>query len=256
MNKNLILALARQDLVDRYSGSVLGALWATLLPLSFILIYILIFSQIMQAKLGGFEGDRYAYSVYLIGGILVWNAFSATMLRTATLFEEKRGLIKKVSLSLPHLPIAVVVGSSITFVISLAIFIVFLVLIGRPLSWSLLIIFPVFLTTQILAYGLGLLTAVFIPFFKDLKEFFPILVQIWFWFTPIVYPVSILSENLQNWLVLNPVAIPVSMVQNALLSGTCSSIWPLVYTAAGASFVVASALWLLHKLEKDIRDLL
>ena len=83
MNIRLILNLTRQDFRDRYAGSILGIFWALINPLVMITIYLLIFSEIMGAKLPG-ASNLDGFSIYLISGLLPWFAFSNTIVRTTS----------------------------------------------------------------------------------------------------------------------------------------------------------------------------
>src|SRR5690606_1452611 len=89
VNPGLLLHFVRQDLVDRHAGSALGALWTLLLPLANILIFTLVFSRIMGARLEmlGMESlGPYSYSVYLVTGLLAWNCFANTLIRITQVF--------------------------------------------------------------------------------------------------------------------------------------------------------------------------
>src|SRR5690606_20456211 len=116
MNITLLLHFVRQDLVDRHAASALGALWTLLLPLVNILIFTLVFSRIMGARLEGMGVEslgRYGYSVYLVVGLLAWNCFAATLNRTTQVFHEKAALIGKVRMSLFSLPLYVLISETI-----------------------------------------------------------------------------------------------------------------------------------------------
>ena len=105
----VILHLTRQDLIDRHSGSLLGAAWTFIAPLVNILVFVLVFSRIMGAKLEGFgaEIDQYSYSIYLICGVLAWSAFANSLGRITNLYKDQSHLVTKVNVSLLALPLAI-----------------------------------------------------------------------------------------------------------------------------------------------------
>lgn len=256
MKFNLILTFIRQDLIDRYHGSVLGIFWAFLLPLTFIFIYTLIFSQVMHTRLIGIEDDPYSYSIYLISGMLLWSAFSTTLLRVASFFEEKRSLIKKVPLPLFQLPLAIVGSSMITFFITLFLFIVFLTIVNKPVFATIALMIPLVLITQIVAYGIGIIVASLSIFLRDLREMVPIFLQIWFWLTPIVYPVSIIPADYQPLFSVNILFTPIIIAQKAVLMGEIPRWIDLLMPFAVGIMLVMLGLKIFRILERDIRDLL
>ena len=124
MNYSLILNLARQDFTDRYAGSIFGIFWAFLHPLALISIYLLVFSKIMGSRLPGVSNIE-NFSVYLVCGLLPWIAFSNTIVRTTSVFQDKKHIISKIKLNLSALPSYVAVSEIITLVISFLIFLVY-----------------------------------------------------------------------------------------------------------------------------------
>jgi len=256
MTPALIINFARQDLKDRYAGSMLGGLWSFIMPLINILIFALIFSQIMGARLESFgaEFSKYGYSIYLISGILAWNAFSATVARVTHVFHEKRNLIGKVSIRLDLLPLYILLSETFIFAVSFAFFTGFLLLIGFPLSSWWLALPVLYLLQQLFAYSLGFLLAVFSVFIQDVKELTNVILQLWFWLTPIVYVVNIVPPGIHQLLMLNPMYHFIDAWRSIIIDQQMPDLLPLgVLSASGIAMLVAG-LWLIRKLERDIRD--
>ncbi len=256
MTPALILNFARQDLKDRYAGSMLGGLWSFIMPLINILIFALIFSQIMGARLESFgaEFSQYGYSIYLISGILAWNAFSSTVSRVTNVFHDKRNLIGKVSIRLDLLPCYILLTETFIFTVSFAFFTGFLLLIGYPLSswWCLLPL--LYLVQQLFAYSLGFLLAVFSVFIQDIKELTNVVLQLWFWLTPIVYVVNIVPDGIRQLLMLNPMVHFIAAWRSIIIDHQLPDLLPLVILGAAGTLMLAAGLWLTRKLERDIRD--
>ena len=192
----LIILLTRQELVDRHKGSVLGRIWTLLSPLINILVFVLIFSAIMGARLEGFgaEVERFTYSIYLISGILAWTAFAKSLSTITNLFIERAGMITKVNTSLAALPLSVLLAEIVVYLISMGFFAVFLLMIGFPIDWHWLAI-PVVLTLQLgFTYALGFSLAILAVYLKDIREGVAVLLPVWFWLTPIVYVDDIIPD--------------------------------------------------------------
>lgn len=219
--KDFIFASIRREFEIKYLNSALGALWTVIHPLAMITIYTLIFSQIMQARLPAFDGP-YAYSVYLCTGILLWGLFSEITLKAQVVFIEQANLLKKVNFPRLCLPIVVVGNGLISFVIVAAIFAGFLAITGLLPGIVALALVPIIALTVLFAIALGLSLGILNVFFRDVGHFFAVVLQFWFWLTPIVYPASVLPESLQSVLALNPLATLVLAAQAVVLE----QVWP------------------------------
>jgi len=256
MNFSLLLHLTRQDLVDRYTGSILGAAWTFIMPLVNILIFTLVFSQIMGMKLSslGLDLGQYSYSVYLVIGVLAWNLFAGTLTRVTNVFHEKAPIIGKVNLPLFFLPLYVLVSEFIVYLISSAFFLVFLLLIDFDFSRYWLWWPVILLVQQMLAYALGLIFAILSVFILDIKQFVGVLTQLWFWMTPIVYVVDILPEGWKPLFLLNPFYHIVNALRDVMMLQANPALLPLACILALATAMLGFGLWLGHRLERDIRD--
>jgi lipopolysaccharide transport system permease protein len=259
MSLALLLQFTRQDLVDRHAASALGALWSFILPLVNILIFTLIFSNIMGAKLqmaGLATLGQYSYSVYLITALLAWNCFASTTTRLTNIFHEKAGLITKVKLSIFSLPLFVPLTETILYLISMVFFGTFLLAIG--FEWTIAWLWwPfIFITQQLLAYAIGFICAVLSVFIRDIKEFVGILMQLWFWMTPIVYVPGIIPEQWQSFLTLNPYYHIAQSLRDTMITGVSPSLPPLILILASAVTLLLFGYWLAKRLERDIRDFL
>jgi lipopolysaccharide transport system permease protein len=112
-----------------------------------------------------------------------------------------------------------VLNSGINFAIIFGLFSIFLALSSNFPGWMYLAIFPVLLVQIILAVGIGMILGVLNVFFRDIGQFFTILLQFWFWFTPVVYPVAALPAQIREWLVFNPMAGVIGAYQTILVHG-------------------------------------
>ena len=256
MNLSLLLNFTRQDLIDRYSGSILGGAWSFILPLVNILIFVLVFSKIMGAKLAifGVEFTQYGYSIYLVAGILAWTAFANSVSRITNIFKEKAGLIAKVNISLSILQVYILLTETIIFIISMTFFAFFLWLIDFPISWHWLLIPLLFLLQQLLAYSLGFIFATLSVFIRDIREFVNVIIQLWFWCTPIVYVIDIIPEFAQKLFYFNPLFIIVSAYREVIIFHRFPELYPLGILLVISLILFFLAFYLFQKLERDVRD--
>jgi len=202
-------------------------------------IYILVFSKIMRARLPGVD-DTFGYGIYLCAGIIFWSMFSEVIGSSQNMFVANANLLKKLSFPRLCLPIIVVLNAWLNLLMVIALFVSFLTITGFWPGWPLLALLPLVILQTAMAISLGLAFGVVNVFFRDVSYFTGMLLQLWFWATPIVYPLSILPEFARELFSLNPMFPLIQGYQNIFLFGQWpnweSLLGPLIFT------VVTSAL--------------
>ncbi|MCA1248316.1 ABC transporter permease [Massilia sp. MS-15] len=216
--RGFVLGSVKREFQSKYVNAMLGAVWSVLSPLAMILVYTVIFSEVMRAKLPNNDSTA-AYSIYLCAGILTWGLFAEIVSRGQNMFLEQANLIKKISFPRICLPIIVVLNALVNFGIIFGLFLVFLLVSGNFPGMVFFAIIPVLLLQILLAIGLGMVSGILNVFFRDVGQFVTIAMQFWFWLTPIVYPASILPEAARPILLYNPMAAVVQAHQAILVEG-------------------------------------
>jgi len=245
--RGFVLGSVKREFQVKYRNSLLGATWSILNPLAMILVYTVIFSQIMRARLPGVD-STFAYSIYLCAGSLTWGLFSEIANRGQTVFLENASLLKKISFPRLCLPLVVVINAGINFGIIFGLFTVFLIISGNFPGLVFLSIVPIIIILVLFAIGLGVTLGVLNVFFRDVGQFFNIFLQFWFWFTPIVYASSVLPAYAQFWMKLNPLASLMAAFQDVLVQGIAPDWGSLVYPflIALLSCLIGMRLFLRH----------
>ncbi len=231
--RGFILGSVRREFQSKYSNSLLGAAWTIINPLAMIVVYTVVFSQVMKARLPGAEG-QFAYSIYLCAGVLTWTFFSETVSRAQNVFLENANLIKKVSFPRMCLPVIVVANASLNFLIIFGLFTLFLLLTGSFPGLVYFAVVPLLLIQVLFSVGLGITLGVLNVFFRDVGQLFAVVLQFWFWLTPVVYPVSILPEFAQRALRYNPMTNIITSYQGVLVNGRWPdwiTLWPVTVLA-------------------------
>lgn len=214
--RGFILGSVKREFQSKYRNSLLGAAWTVINPLAMILVYTVIFAEVMKAKLPGVE-NTFGYSIYLCSGVLAWGLFAEITGRTQTMFLENSNLIKKVNFPKVCLPVLVMANALSNFLIIFGLFTIFLVVSGNFPGLPFLAVIPLITLLVVFAIGLGVTLGVLNVFFRDVGQFFGIFLTFWFWLTPIVYPVSILPERLASLMNFNPMAPLVGGFQQVLV---------------------------------------
>ncbi len=230
----------------RYRESLLGAFWSVANPLTMIVIYTVIFGQIMRPTLPGHEQTPFAFGIYLCAGVITWTLFAEMLARLNSVFLEHGNLIKKSNFPRICLPAIVTLSALVNFGIIFAIYLVFLAIIGHWPGWVLLALVPLLALQLLFTLGLGIFLGTLNVFFRDVGQFTGVVLQFWFWLTPIVYTISILPESARNAFAFNPMQPLMAAYQNLFLDHQLPdflTLLPLALLTAQPSFSVMSARW-------------
>jgi len=220
--RGFIFGSVKREFQSKYRNSLLGAAWTVINPLAMIIVYTVIFSQVMRAKLPGID-TTFAYSIYLCAGVITWGLFAEITGRAQNVFLEHANLLKKLSFPRLCLPVILVLNAGVNFLIIFGLFTAFLVISGNFPGWVYFAIIPLLIIQVAFAVGLGVTLGVLNVFFRDIGQLFGVVLQFWFWLTPIVYPVTILPQSLRPLMDLNPMAGLVGAYQTILVTGQ----WPV-----------------------------
>jgi lipopolysaccharide transport system permease protein len=249
--RGFVLGSVQREFQSKYRNSLLGAAWNIINPLAMIVVYTVIFAQVMRAKLPGVD-STFAYSIYLCAGVLTWGLFAEMVSRGQNMFLDNANLLKKINFPRITLPIIVVLNASLNFVIVAALFLVFLVFSNNFPGWVLLGALPVLALQIAFAMGLGMVLGVLNVFFRDVGQFFGIFLQFWFWFTPVVYPASILPDAIKPYMNLNPMAPVIGAYQTIFVNQQWPQ-WQNLWLTAVLAILLSALGW--HLFKKNVGEM-
>ncbi len=232
--RGFVAGSVAREFQTKYRSSVLGAAWNIVQPLGMILIYTLIFSEIMMAKLPNVEGV-FAYSIYLCSGLLTWGLFAEVIGRSQGIFIENANILKKINFPRFCLPLIVMSSAIMNFGIVFGLFTAFTILTGTFPGLAYLGLLPVLGILIAFAIGLGVTLGVLNVFFRDVGQFVGLILPFWFWLTPIVYPPSILPASMTELVANNPMTTLIGACQAIMVTGT----WPDWSTLLGPTVLSA-----------------
>ena len=186
--RGLIQSLVARELKARYRGSALGFVWSFVNPLLLLLIYSFVFTRIMPNQTQGIQ----PYALFMFCGILPWTWFSSSLSEAAGSLIAGGNLIKKVLFPAEVLPIVSVLTNMVHFFLGLPILIAFLIVYKHPPdAWD-LIWFPIAVLVQLLfTCALALIVAALAVHFRDIRDILANVLTLWFFATPIIYPMSL-----------------------------------------------------------------
>lgn len=245
--RGFVFSSVLREFNGRYRESLFGAFWAVASPLAMIVIYTVIFSQLMRPSLPGHDATPFAYSIYLCAGVITWGLFAEMLGRLNNVFLEHGNLIKKANFPRICLPAIVTLSALINFGIVLGLYLVFLAIIGHWPGWALLALVPLLILQLLFTLGLGVFLGTLNVFFRDVGQLTGVVLQFWFWLTPIVYTLPALPGSARGILQYNPMRPLIAAYQHLFLDRTMpdfTTLWPLAlltvfFLALGAYFFLA-----------------
>lgn len=231
-----IVSSIKNELHIRFVRSKLGALWIVIHPLMQVLIFALILSEVLSAKLPGID-NKYAYALYLMAGTMCWALFSDTVTKGLQLFIDNGNLMKKMAFPRVCLPLIAAGTTLVNNLMLLAAILLVFALLGHIPDLHMLWLPVLILITLMLAMGLGLLVGTMNVFMRDIGQVVPVVLQALFWLTPVVYNVNILPERAQFWFKLNPLYPLVTSYQKIMVYGK-PPLWSELGILVGVSLVL------------------
>jgi ABC-2 type transport system permease protein len=224
----LIRELAFTDFKLKYQGSVLGYAWSLAKPLLLFAVLYVVFTRFI--RIGGTVPH---YAVYLLLGIVLWSYFADSTSVAMNSIVERGDLIRKVWFPRIVIPIAASVTSILTLLLNLLVIFVFILVSGVGFRLSDLLFVPLLLELYVLSLGSSLLLAALFVKFRDFRHIWELGLQMLFYASPIIYPLSFIPASVRPVLALNPIGQIVEDARRALIDPNTMSSgeivhWPLL----------------------------
>lgn len=208
----LIKHLSLREIRARYKQSFLGFFWIILNPFFQMLIMSFVFSQIVR-----FSDLGVPYPIYLFVGLLPWTLFANSLGSTIGVLMENAALIKKIYFPREILIISTLAAKLVDFFIASIIFIGMMLFFQIPFSWHMLLFFPILFVQMLFTFGLSLFLSATNLLYRDVQYLFQLVLGLWFYLTPVIYPVELFPEQFRWIFALNPMAVFINAYRQVLL---------------------------------------
>ena len=240
--RELIWALALKDLKIRYKNSMLGFLWALLNPALMMLVLTLVFSHIMRFPIPH-------YAVFLLSVLLPWTFFTQSLSYAVESIVGNADLIKKVRVSKLVFPVAAVVSNMINLLLSLIPLAIIVVAVGQPFYWTWLYLPVPLVALTILTMGATFFFAAANVYYRDVSHILQIVIQAWFYLTPIIYPATFFPEQYRWLFKLNPMNSVLNGFRLAVYDGQLPTLQSIIATfvCAFVALIVGFAIFRRHQ---------
>ena len=245
----LILVMAITDFKVKYDNSALGYLWSLVKPLLMFGTLYLVFSVFVRWNVEN-------YKLHLLLGIILWNFLAEVTLNSMLLLESKASIIKKINFPRWIVVIASSLTSLLTLFLNIVVFFFFFILSASPFRSSVLMLGLYLIELYFLSVGIALLLCALYPKFRDIHHLWEVFVQLGFWVTPIIYPISIVPQKYHTLIFLNPMARVIQGSRQAIIGppGDFTGFTSHVLIISVAAVLFLAGLTLFNKLSPSFAE--
>ena len=252
--RTMVWAIARREMQTRYAGTLAGLIWSMVHPLMMILIYWFVFSVGLRIQPSG----NVPFIILFLCGLIPWTAFSETLSASIHAVTANAHLVKKTVFSTEILPVAHLAASMVSQAIMLVILVVLLVAHGMPLSIYNLQFLYFLAALSVFSLGLAWLVAALNVFYRDVGQIVSVVLNMWFWMTPIVWQLEKVPEAFRFYIKLNPLYYIVAGYRASFLHHTGFWVnWRLgAYFWAAAVLMFCAGGWVFRRLKPQFAEVL
>ncbi|HIE56936.1 MAG TPA: ABC transporter permease [Anaerolineales bacterium] len=248
--RDLLFSWVSRTIRGRYQQSVLGGLWAIIQPAASVAIFSVIFTKFVPVDTGGIP-----YPVFSYVAVVPWTLFSSSLTDMSNSLVQNMTLVTKIYFPREVLPIAAMMARLLDFGISAGLLVILMMIYRVPFYLPGLILLPLIVLIQIaMITGLGLIAAALNIFYRDVQPLLTLIVQLWFYASPIIYPVTMVPERWRPLYFLNPMAGIIEAYRAVLLHQQLPGTY--LYSAAGISLLaLIFGYWLFKRVEYLFADI-
>jgi len=255
--RDLLVLLVRRDFVARYQQTALGPAWAIVQPLVMTIVFTLVFG-----KFAGISTDGLPPILFYLCGLLTWNYHAQTLQLTAGTFTTNAELFGKVYFPRLVVPLSIALSNLIGFLIQAAMLALFwcyykfFTSAGASFGTDArALLFPLLLLhVAAVSVGSGLLIASCTAKYRDLQHVLPLVVQVWLYLTPVIYPLSKVPARWQWAVALNPLAPLLEMTRYLLLGRGEIHPGQYIYSVCISAFLLVAGVMIFQRTERTFID--
>jgi len=247
--RELLYFLTWRDLKVRYKQAALGVAWVVMQPLASALIF-----TVFLGKLARVPSDGLPYPIFAYSGLILWAFFSTAVIQSGLSLVSNAHLITKVYFPRLLMPLSAVAARLVDFTVAFALLLGLLVYYRMPLSWSILALpIPIALTILV-ALAVGVWSAAINVKYRDVGVVLPVMIQLWMFVSPIVYPLSLIPESWRKLYALNPLVGILEAFRSALFGRPLD--WTLLAISTAVTLpALALAAYLFRRMERSFADI-
>lgn len=213
--RELVYFLTLRELKGRYKQSALGMAWAVFQPLSMMAVFSVIFTKFVPM-----ETDGMPYPIFVYCALLPWTFFSSSLNYAIPSLVYNAELIRKIYFPRVVLPLTGILGSMFDFVTASFVFVLMIWYYRISMTWNVLYVIPIFFVQMVFTVGTALFFSCINVFYRDVKNAISVIVQLWIYATPVIYPMSVVPEKYKLIMLLNPMSGIIEGYRSAVIGGS------------------------------------
>lgn len=256
-HRDLIQAILRREVRDRFKGSIAGWVWAAIAPLLAIAVYTFAFTTNLQLPLtGGMAGTRIGYSLFIFSGIIVFNFFSEMAFRAPMLLHEYTHFIKQTIFPSDMLAVISTLRAALYTVISIGVMLVFQFSVVHSLPWTVLLLPLVFVPFMAFLIGMSWFLCAIGAFTRDAGYLMINIVPLFMFATPVFYPQNMLPPPLDFWIYVNALTGYVEVMRDIVLLAKLPDWRVYAWTLFTSVFTFYFGYWFFDRYRNVIVDVI
>ncbi|MGP1273031.1 MAG: ABC transporter permease [Phycisphaerales bacterium] len=255
--RGLLLMLIQRDIKVRYRQAVLGIAWAILIPTLSLVIYWVVFGVLGRLGPDYPPYDHLPYVMFLFPAMLGYNYFSSSVGRASNSLKTDTTLLSKIYFPRLLLPLSNIISPLIDFALGCIVLMVILLWFRHAPPAQVVLVVPALLLAGVAACGLGMGLAALNAYFRDVQHALPVILQMWFFCSPVLYSADRVPESYRTLYAINPMVTVCESIRFAVIGGTTPLTVPMVLTSvlvAVVMLVVGVAAFM--RLEQTVTDVL
>ncbi len=237
----------KKEIRGKYKGAWLGIFWSYINPLLMLVVYSVVFSQIMRVNIPN-------YTMFLFTALIPWTFFTTTVSQGAFSVVANGNIIKKVYFPREIIPISIVTSNALTFLISCIIMFIFIVITGLGFSWYILLFPAVVLTQYLLLMGISLILSAITVYVRDVEHIITVLLMVMFYGTPIVYSMAMVPASMKMLLLINPMTPIINAYRDILFYKQMPNMLQLGGIIVISLVVLVVGLFVFKKLQRNFAE--
>jgi ABC-2 type transport system permease protein len=269
-SRELLYNLTFREIRGQYKRTIIGQLWSLVNPLATMLVYTIVFAFILRVTPApGDPSGLDVFPVWLLCGLLPWTFFAGVVQSGMGTLIANAGLIQKVYFTRIVLPLSTVGSIGFNWLFEMAVLVVVLMICGAWVLPWLPFVLLIMIILAVFATGFALILSVANVYFRDTQYLMGIVLQLWLYLTPIIYPISLIAHQSENAgplfgtgitildiYRLNPLERFVEVFRNLLYDNRWPQADDVWYCVSSAVIVLAIGLWVFRKNERGLAEAL
>jgi lipopolysaccharide transport system permease protein len=258
LNKDLIFASTKREVLLRYRGSFFGVFWSFFNPILMLCIYTFVFNEVFKAKWGGssLESSRIEFALLLFAGIIIFNFFSECLSKSPYQIVSNQNYVKKVVYPIEIISMVGVLSAAYQMLLNLLIWVIFyFVFIGWPhltILYVPVILIPLFLGVLGISWFFSSLGV----FLRDINQIVGVITTVSMFLSPIFFPADAVPENIRFLIYFNPLTIFIEELRNVIYWGGIPGLFNIFIMWAGGIIIFSLGYYWFQKTRKGFADVL